>query len=508
MQATPLQVIAGLYLFGPNLRAFAEIVAAAIFALTAFAFRHSHKVPVRGLVMCAIGFVIDAVATPPTAAGLAWARWVNGAALVLVSWGVIYMLLAIADAAAHRTRTHFSTILKDLLMLLSYFVVLIAVLTKDTHVDPTPILASSAVIGVVLGFALQESLGNIFSGLTLQMSHPFAPGDWVRCGSFVGRVQGIGWRSTSLVTRSNERLELPNSDLAKQVVINYSNGVVADEVMIGLSYSTPPNYVRSVILEALRSVPGILQNPSPDVHTWEYADYSIRYRVRYWMSDFADAERLHDTVSSALWYLLRRKSIEIPAPIRHLRMMPDEVTQPSIEAFERNILAELRQVDFLHPLTDEELKLLVPEVTVQKFGAGEAIVHEGDQGDSLFIIRSGVVEVAATNSDGQQVHIRDLTRPAFFGEMALMTGEPRTATVRARTDAELLELDHDGFSELFKTRPETAARIGEVIALRTTETHDLLAHTQRNDRARNRANWLITKMCAVFDLSLPHQPAS
>jgi len=165
MQATPLQIIAGLYLLGPNLGSFAEIVIALVFALTAFAFRRSHNVPIRGLVMCAIGFVIDAVATPLTAAGLMWARWVNATSLVLVSWGVIYMLLAMADAAAHRTRTHFSTILKDLLMLLSYAVVLIAVLTKDTHVDPTPILASSAVIGVVLGFALQESLGNIFSGL-------------------------------------------------------------------------------------------------------------------------------------------------------------------------------------------------------------------------------------------------------------------------------------------------------------------------------------------------------
>ena len=506
MQTTPLQVIVGLYLLSTDLRTFAELVVAAIFGLTALAFRRSNNVPVRGLMMCAIGFTIDAVATLPTAEGIPWARWINASALILVSWGVIYMLLAMADAAAHRTRTHFSTILKDILMLLSYAVVLIAVLTEDTHVDPTPILASSAVVGVVLGFALQESLGNIFSGLTLQMSRPFAPGDWVRSGPVVGRVQGIGWRSTSLITRNNERLEMPNSDLAKQVVVNYSNGAVADEIAIGLSYSTPPNYVREVIIEALRSVPGILQNPPPDVYAWEYSDYAIRYRVRYWMSDYADAERLHDTVTSALWYLLRRKSIDIPFPIRQLRVMQEDGAHASLEAFERSMLAELRQVDFLRPLHDEELKLLVPEVTVQKFGAGEAIVREGDKGDSLFIIRSGLVEVVGTNSEGKQVHIRDLGRPAFFGEMALMTGEPRTATVRARSDAELLELDHDGFSELFKTHPEAAARIGEVIALRMTETHDILNPAPRNDRVRIRANWLIAKMCAVFDLSLPHRP--
>jgi small-conductance mechanosensitive channel/CRP-like cAMP-binding protein len=505
MHPTPLQAILGLYLLHADMRALAEVIIAAAFALTAIAFRRSRHAPVRGFVMCAVGFMIDAIATPPTVEQLPWAPWVNATGLVFASWGIIYLLLAVADSAAHRTRAHFSTILKDLLMLLSYAVVLIAVLTKDTHVDPTPIFASSAVIGVVLGFALQESLGNIFSGLTLQMSRPFAPGDWIKSGDFIGRVQGITWRSTKVITRSNEQLEFPNSDLAKQVVINYSIGIVADEIAIGISYSTPPNYVREVILEALRSVPGILQDPAPDVYTWEYGDYAIRYRIRYWMSDFADAERLHDTVTSSLWYLLRRKSIEIPAPIRQLRLMREETPKADIEAFERGVMEELRQVDFLRPLSDEELRLLVGQIEVQKFGAGEAIVREGDRGDSLFIIRSGVVEVLGMTSERKQIHIRDLVHPAFFGEMALMTGEPRMATVRARTDAELLELDHDGFSELFKVHPETASRIGEVIAERMSENRELFNQVQHSDGTRNRTSWLIAKMCSVFDLTLPHR---
>jgi len=504
MQATPLQSILGLYLLSEDFRASAEIVIAAIFALTAFAFRRSHRAPIRGLVMCAAGFTIDAVATPLSTAGLKWAQWVNAAAIIFASWGVIYLLLAAADAAAHRTRAHFSTILKDLLMLLLYGLVAVAVLAKDAHVDPTPLLASSAVVGLVLGFALQDSLGNIFSGLTLQLSRPFKPGDWIRSGTSVGRVQGISWRSTTVITRNNERLELPNSGLAKEVVINYSNGAVGDEIAIGLSCNVPPNYVREVIIEALHSVPGILQSPPPDVYTWEYADYSIRYRVRYWMSDWADADQLHDTVASALWYLLRRKEIDIPVPIRHLRMMQDDGIGPSTDAFAMSILAELRQVDFLRALSDEELRLLIPEVTVQKFGAGEAIVRQGDKGDSIFIVRAGVVEVVATNSDGNQIHIRDLSRPAFFGEMALMTGEPRTATVRARTDTELLELNREGFTELFKTHPETAARMSEVIALRLSETHDRI-NVQHDEGVHNRANWLIAKMCAVFDLALPRR---
>jgi CRP-like cAMP-binding protein len=305
-----------------------------------------------------------------------------------------------------------------------------------------------------------------------------------------------------VITRANERLEIPNSLIAKDVVVNYSAGVIADEIAIGLSYDVPPNYVREVIAETLRGVPGVLQSPSPAIYTWDYADYSIRYRVRYWMSDYSEAERLHDTVSTALWYALRRKSIEVPYPIRTLRNGREPGISPGAEEFEREVIAELRLVDFLRDLRDEELQLLLQGVTLLKFGAGETIVREGDTGDSLYIIRSGEVEVAARAKGAQDVHLRNLTRPAFFGEMALMTGEPRNATIRAQTDAELIELSREGFVELFKSHPASASRMGEIIAARMSERREFLAAASMRDNSRRHAGWLVEKISAVFNLSL------
>lgn len=473
------------------------------FALSAFVMRQRWlSMSMTGVVMCAIGFAFDLIATPPIAASMGWAQWSGGVGIVLASWGFIHLMLATADAAAHRTRAHFSTIFKDLLMLTLWGVVLLVVLRQDFTVDLTPLLASTAVVAVAVGLALQESLGNIFSGLTLQLGKPFAPGDWVRSGNFVGRVQGIGWRSTTLITRANEKLEIPNAMLAKDALVNYSVGAVADDVKIGLSYAAAPNYVRAVILEALRNMPGVMQYPPPEVYTWEFADSSMHYRVRYWMSDFADADRLRDTVSTGLWYVLRRAAIDIPYPQMVIRSSHERPVDAGAEVFERQIMGELRQVDFLRGLRDEELRLLAPGVIVQKFGAGESIVREGDEGDSLFIIRAGTVEVVAAKN-GRQVHITDLAAPAFFGEMALMTGEKRTATIRARTDVELLELNRAAFGELFKNHPETAAQMGEVIAIRMTERIELLNAAARDDGAHNGANWLINKMRAVFNMSAP-----
>ena len=500
--ATPLQMILGLSFLSPQKRAIFELLLAFSLATVALALRGQKRaVRALSLAMCASGLLLDAAALPQLTHWKQWVRWVSASGLLLVCWGCIKMLLDGVDAAAHRRRAHFSTIGKDLVMLLLFTLVAMLVMVEDVNVDPMPLLASSAVIGVVLGFALQESLGNVFSGLTLQAGKAFAPGDWVRTSNFVGRVQGISWRSTAVITRANERLEIPNSLIAKDVVVNYSNGVVADEIAIGLSYDAPPNYVREVIAETLRGVPGVLQNPSPDIYTWDYGDYSIRYRIRYWMTDYAEAERVHDTVSTALWYALRRKSIEIPYPIRTVRNGREPGISPGAEEFEREILTELRQVDFLRDLRDQELQLLLQGVTLLKFGSGEIIVREGDAGDSLYIIRSGEVEVVASAHAAHEVHIRNLKRPAFFGEMALMTGEPRSATVRARADAELIELSREGFIELFRAHPETVSQIGEIIALRMSERRESLAAASLRDHSRSHAGWLLAKISAVFNLS-------
>jgi small-conductance mechanosensitive channel/CRP-like cAMP-binding protein len=487
----------------PESRMIVETMLAIIFALLTLSLRLLRSTATSGALMCAIGFALDVAASPTFAGETGWTRIGSGAAEVLVLWGLIRLMFDAAELVARRRRRVSSTIFKDILLFLLYGMVLLAILRVDFRVDPTPLFASTAVVAVVAGLALQENLGNIFSGLTLQLSKPFAPGDWVRSGNYVGRVQGIRWRSTWVITRANEKLEIPNSMLAKDVLVNYSNGVVADEISIGLSYSAPPNYVREVILETLRGAPTVLQNPPPQILTWEYGEHAIQYRVRYWISDYGDAELVRDTVATSMWYALRRKDIDIPYPVRTLRMEAQVAGHSGTDAFEREIMAELRAMDFLQNLRDEELRMLLPEVTLLKFGAGEVIVRQGDRGESLYLIREGTVEIVAMAADGQQVHIRDLQRPAFFGEIALMTGEPRNATIRARGDAELLELGRDGFTELFKAHPETVAQIGEVIALRVSETRELLTAAPHQDGAHTGARWFLDKMREAFNLSGP-----
>ena len=147
------------------------------------------------------------------------------------------------------------------------------------------------------------------------------------------------------------------------------------------------------------------------------------------------------------------------------------------------------------------MRILAGAVRVRQFGAGEALMRQGDSGNTFYIIRRGVVDVSTNGPDGKQLHIAELSHSAFFGEMALMTGESRNATVRARTDVEVLEMSRNGFTELFKSHPDAAAQMSEIIAARLSQRRELLDAGQPADGgARGRSSRLLAKMREIFDI--------
>lgn len=501
MAPTPLQNVLSLNQLHRELRIFVESALVVAGLLGAFAVRRGKRAvtPTTFLLLAGSVLIDTGSRFLPNPAV---AEKVAVAAFVLFLFGVIRFVLEFADALARRGKVHFSTFFRELLMLGLWFAVLMAVLYTDFGVSPVSILTTTTVAAAVLGFALQETLGNVFSGLSLSMGRPFDPGDWIRSGQHVGQVKGISWRATAIVTRANERLEIPNSVIAKDVLFNYATGAVRDEIAIGLSYGVPPNHVREVVLTLLRDVPQVMHTPPPEVLAWDYGDFSIQYRIRYWISDYGTQEYVRDRVASHLWYALRRHSIEIPFPTRtvHVRDAGRDEEAHADAAFERELMGDLRQVDWLRGLNEEELRMLVPSVAVRQFGAGELLIRQGEQGDSMFIFRSGTAELFGHTADGQRRHIGNYVRGDFTGEMALMTGEPRTASVVAITDVEVIEMDREGFTRLFKEHPEAASAIGDIVAARN---EDRLAKLSAGDSFNGRGGphrWLVAKMRELFDM--------
>ncbi|MGC1339374.1 MAG: mechanosensitive ion channel domain-containing protein, partial [Candidatus Binataceae bacterium] len=197
MRSTPLQLILGFWAIHSDLRDFAESITILAALVVAFSLRRRRSsISSNTFVLIASGLILDVASTLIHRRDIA--EKIAAAALVLFLFGVIRLLLEALDGATRRGRAHFSTIFKDLVMFVLWAVVAGVVLYTDFGFQPLSILTTTTVVAAVVGLALQESLSNVFSGLMLQLGKPFEPGDWVRAGNYIGRVRGIGWRSTTV----------------------------------------------------------------------------------------------------------------------------------------------------------------------------------------------------------------------------------------------------------------------------------------------------------------------
>jgi small-conductance mechanosensitive channel/CRP-like cAMP-binding protein len=449
--------------------------------------------------LLALGLVSDICASTSSSPGLS--NWLAALALIFFFWGLVRLVVELIFRP--RGRINYSTIPRDVVLLLLWLLVVAIVFYAELGFDVTKIFVSASLVSGAIGLALLEPLRNLFTGLTFHITKPFEPGDWVRFQNHLGYVKGTSWASTEIVTRANERVQIPNTMLVSQPVTNFRSEAIADEITIGISYEDSPGRVKEAVLRVVRDTPHVLADPPPQVYAWEYGEYAIKYRIRYYVGDYGVQETVRDTLVSSLWYALRRHAIDIPYPTQTLEMRQRPLRRRADAEFEMELISDLRRVDWLRRLSDEELRMLLPAVNVHQFGVGEVLMREDEACDSFYIVRTGTVEVTAKSESGTIHHVADISPESphpFIGEGAFMSGGTRNATVCARTDVEVLEMSRKGFTQLFREYPEIAEPIAEIISTRGTERVGLLAEAQQqSDGTRSRVRRLLAAMRQIFD---------
>jgi small-conductance mechanosensitive channel/CRP-like cAMP-binding protein len=332
---------------------------------------------------------------------------------------------------------------------------------------PDQLFATSAITALILGLALQDTLGNLFAGLAIQIEKPFRVGDWVTAADHMGKVVEVTWRATKIRTRSGMFVIIPNNVVSKQNVINYSHPspIQRVEYVVGLGYEVHPNQVKQVAREAMADIDEILRDPAPDVLVSQYADSAIQYRCRFWVSDFGRADVLLDRFSTLLYYHLKRSGLSVPFPIRDVRMMErqplPEIVLPQVD--DRADFVE--KTDLFLNLEPADRQMIADAMETVTFAANESIIRQGQAGDSMFFIRRGKVRILLSGQ-GTEHEVAVLEAGEYFGEMALLTGETRTATVRAVEDAELYVLRKEQFRNVLLTNRAIAESISRLIANR------------------------------------------
>ena len=463
--------------------------------------RPQHRSRLRRLVIVLLlylaafggGFLFDATSEP------SWAQWFFiGSevlrAFLLVNLGATIIFVVVLPVVG----VNMPMIASDLLVGLGYVVALFGVLSQN-GVNPTGALVSGAVVSAVLAISLQSTLGNIMGGIALQLDGSIHEGDWIQLeNGKQGKVHAIRWRHTIVQTRDWSTIVVPNAQLlASNIMIlgKRDGGPVPQRMWVwfNVDFRFPPTRVIQVVTEAILDQPieNVAESPAPNVvcmdFTHDQRESYATYAVRYWIRDLAADDPTNSRVRARVYTALRRAGIPLAVPAQTVfAELHDEVRQAKHDARELETrLRALATVSLFKSFKGDELRALAGGMSHVIYTGGERITKQGAVAHWLYVMTSGQAEIRVNDGNGTrtQLVVAKVAAPDFFGEMGLMTGEPRAADVIAITDVDCFRLGKETFEKVLLGRPEIVGELSEKLATRRVE---LIAVKEGLDAAAKR----------------------
>ncbi|PTX95106.1 hypothetical protein DB345_12490 [Spartobacteria bacterium LR76] len=449
-----------------------------LFAIGRF-FKRRFQVPLGWFyhIFCLTFAMFVAQLLPVVDFGLA-ERNVNAAVVLSGAFIIITLLRHYFVAIFGRGDGMNSKVPKLLSQLVSLVVFLFAVVIVIQNIYGEPLgglLAGAGIVGIVLGLALQDTLGNLFAGFAIYFGGQFKPGDWLKVGDEHAEIMEVNWRSTRLRTCDDIYLDIPNSNITKETVTNFSHPTPrhALRIEIGLDYDVAPTKVRKVLVEACLMGKGVLAEPAPSVFLKEFAASSITYDLKFWIEDHGCFEEILSSVRTNLWYALRRHNISIPYPIQLETQYVPTVQPPDCPAL---IKDGLKKVFFASVLNDGQKTYLVDHARVVSFGEGEKLIKQGDAGSSMYIILDGLADVLV-DIGGAIRSVAKINPGECIGEMSLLTGEARSATIVALEDTTAVEIDKSVLAPIIADSPELVENLSDLLARRRLQNEGVLSES-------------------------------
>lgn len=354
------------------------------------------------------------------------------------------------------------------------------------------VLLTGTVVAAVLGLALQDTLGNLFAGIAIHVEKTFEVGDVLRTGDVIGVVEWSSWRATRIRTFNNDIVVVPNSLLARErIEVFPKDNLNARFVQVSAGYEFPPAQVIGVLERAVRNLEHVAAEIPAIARVADFQDSGVLYEVKYWTRRYELTDGINAEIRKAIWYAFHRAGISIPFPIRsiaRLRQAVPEIVTPDA------IAAAIDRTEVFAPLSPEEKGALLQGIRVEVFGRGETVLRAGDPGDSMFILQKGTVSVRRSAETGGK-QLAELGAGDMFGEMALLTGEPRGATVVAESDVTALEIPKSSLQPILKRNPALAEAISRIVDRRRSDL-DATGGMVRGDTQQT----LFSRIAAWFGL--------
>lgn len=422
------------------------------------------------LLVAAYFIVTDPAVSPvrmsPTEVG--WFRFIIGLGITLACLIVLDHLL-IGGYLVQQRGLYLPGPLRLAIQIVLLAIVGLILLRMALRINVIALVAVPTVLTAVIGFALKDTITRLFEGIMLgRIMHI---GDWVSLVGKEGQITNISLGHVTLQTREGDWLMVPNNLVAQKEIVNYSRPTRQHlcSVTVEAAFNDSPPRVIEVLERAAASAPGVVAQPAPQALFAAYQDSGIQYRVRFWIDNYAERMQIESRVLAYIWQAFRRSGIEIPYPVRV--MQPPTQAEQTAEQSRAAIRERLTKIDFLAGLSPAEFDRLATGVERRVYLPGEAVVREGEPGEELFYVDRGNATITA----GNQAVVK-LSAGQYFGEMSLLTGEPRAATVTADTELHVLVIGKRIMQELIAANPTLAEHMGATLV----ERQAALAQAKKN----------------------------
>ncbi|HEY4374856.1 MAG TPA: mechanosensitive ion channel family protein [Burkholderiales bacterium] len=399
-------------------------------------------------------------------------------------------------------------IVEDIAIFLAY-VAWLLVRLRTTGFDPSSLLASTAVVTAVVAFAMQDTLGNILGGLAIQLDDSIHVGDWVRVDEISGKVADIRWRYTAIETRNWETVIVPNSELMKRkfsVLARRQEGPPQwrRHVLFNVDLAAPPTRVIPAIEKAIREaeIANVAAAPQPNCVLMGFEHGYGQYDMRYWLTDPQQDDPTDSQVRVHIYAALQRAGLRLAVEERDIRLT-EQTEEHRHQVQEREIsrrISALRVVDLFNTLTPDEQRTVAERLAYMPYAQGEVVTRQGNVAHGLYILTGGEVDILI-DLDSHRQCIATLGAGTFFGEMGMLTGAPRSATVVAKSNVECYRLDKSHFEMVIRSRPTLVDEISRVMASRQTDLQAAVSKALNEDAALHAHGELFNRICGFFGIS-------
>jgi small-conductance mechanosensitive channel/CRP-like cAMP-binding protein len=434
--------------------------------------------------------------------------------VVLVVIDLVAILLF--DLVLFALRIEVANIVHDVALGAAYILAFIGILHRS-GVQVSGIIATSAVVTAVLALSLQATLGNILGGIALQLDDSIHIGDWIQLpNGNQGKITAIRWRHTVVETRNWDTIIVPNAGLLGEniLILGQRHEQPIQHrmwVYFNVDFRYSPEEVINVVEDALQATPiaHVAAFPPPNCICFDFArqgaDSFAYYAVRYWLTDLAADDPTSSAVRVRIYVALKRAGIPLAVPGQALWVSMDdrEHQQRKLDREIAHRVEALRHIEMFNQLTAEDRTRLAEGMRPAPFGRGEIITRQDSAAHWLYVLTKGEVEVRLRAEHGVEKLVTRMGAPNVFGEMGVMTGERRTASVIAATEVECYRIDKEAFKAVLRNRPEMVEEVSQVMARRRVELATVkegLDAEARKRRIKEEKGKLLTSIQTFFGL--------